>query len=340
MNGAGRGRGRGGRGGHSGARGSGDPAPAPETVQCLEIYVFIGWQSLKPYESVFVRCCPVVASIELKTVAADGQWSADSQRRMLQLPLEGAEAVPLHAKHLSIVLDDPTGFGAGTFDFTTALQACSTFRRHFAIHGHATHMSLVDHEWEFNNCIKVKGIHKTTILWPPDRSLGSQADPLECLEFAEDPEENRDFDVGDGSPSLEVDDGVLHALGQEFYSALSSELEAFKRMARVKRAKSTRGSPPAVSDDIFVQKTKGAHVVFKGSRIMGRVSFPIHWYLPCVSGMCLHPSHGTKCRVNLPCDAHADEHIVAWISRQDEFLNAEDHLAERPQSSQIDVVEP
>eukprot|EP00969_Alexandrium_andersonii_P257056 11364986-Alexandrium_andersonii.AAC.1 len=61
--------------------------------------------SLSPRDSVLVRCCPVVASAGSETTVVDERWSLGSRRRQLRIPLESL--APLHAKHVSVVIEDP-----------------------------------------------------------------------------------------------------------------------------------------------------------------------------------------------------------------------------------------
>ena len=63
-------------------------------------------------------------------------------------------------------------------------------------------------------------------------------DPLEQLHFASAEEDLNEMHV-DADPNADlVDDGGMLALGQEFAAALQSEMEASKRVSRVRRAQS------------------------------------------------------------------------------------------------------
>ena len=120
-----------------------------------------------------------------------------------------------------------------------------------------------------------------------------------------------------------AEDAWTLAVGQEFAEALTSEMETFRRLARVKRA---QAGTPVQANEIFVQKARNFWVVWLGSRIMGRITFPIHWDPPCVSGHCMHPGHGPNCRLSVPIrGTGTDELVVNWIAQQDSFLTREAH---------------
>ncbi len=54
--------------------------------------------------------------------------------------------------------------------------------------------------------------------------------------------------------------------------------------------------------------------------ILGRLTFPIHWYPPCISAQCLHAGHGSGCQISMECTTAAEEALIAWISDQDSYL--------------------
>ena len=154
--------------------------------------------------------------------------------------------------------------------------------------------------------------------------------PLEELEAAALVDGDDDI----GWPGFELaedeDDPWMQGVGHVFADALTSELNAFKRMERVRKAVKSSLVDMPCPPGVEVRKGRSTWVVWRGDRILGRAAFPIHWHPPCVSGLCMHRGHGSKCRVSVPLEGNSDQRVIEWLAQQDSYLTLEEHQAAAP----------
>jgi hypothetical protein len=71
-------------------------------------------------------------------------------------------------------------------------------------------------------------------------------------------------------------------------------------------------------------------VIWRGQRIIGRLTFPIHWNPPCVVAHCHHRGHGGHCQATSFLTAVSDELLIDWLACQDKYTSGESHMGRAP----------
>jgi hypothetical protein len=113
-------------------------------------------------------------------------------------------------------------------------------------------------------------------------------------------------------------------------------LERRERTHRAKKAKAScppAGPCPGSAGEVTVLKGRGSWVVWRGERLLGRISFPIHWDPPCVAARCHHSGHLPKCSIALPISDENETRLIRWISDQDAHLTKASHMSAAPSDS-------
>ena len=223
----------------------------------------------------------------------------------------------------------------GEFEFYKSMRMALHMVRSFRQGGWRWSVAAMAHRHVRRNLIELHSARNATPLWPGGMSASGDAtvalalDPLDLLaDGGSAPSVGLQFeDYGD-------DDAfdILHPmaeLGHEFIKICSNEINKIVKKEKLRRAR--RRMPLKAEeisrDGITITKDSG-YTVFRGDKILGKLTFPIHWSPPCVSVRCL--LHGSDCKCSLHLVSGADELLIDWIIAGEKLDSADDHIDIRP----------
>ena len=302
----------------------------PDIVATVRRFVLIGWQSLKPRATVFIQCEP--AKYAGHGLELDERYTRrDSWDYINTSPEFAREALRGLPTHLRVI--DPVLL---RFNFHRSLSHAASLATLFQQEGYTFDMAVLEHSWCAKNAILLKPTTTSAVkaIWPSTKQskhAGLAVDPLQAVTNHSDGDMDLGEDVAIHHDEI-ADEFLMKEIGQENGEYLALELEAMKRLEQVQKAIRTKpGDKPA--DDIVVEKGRSHWTVWKQNRVLGKLTFPIHWEPPCVCAVCFHPSHstdGNPCMLALKISDENEDALVHWLSSQDNFLSKLSHRHSGP----------
>ena len=302
-------------------------ASANTVVKVYRMFLMVGRQMLNPRSTGFVQMSPCI--YQDGRLRPDGRFTLEDGWHVLTSTLAKAQEIAgVMPTHLQIV---PPETRRWTF-WSSEKIASRVATRHIQL-GPCFSVGTLKHHWQARNCIRlcpedVDRVEKHVSLWPSVHggSGGLAIDPLEALARIE--EEAVKEDIGDLDEDHLDQDPISAELNEEFSAHLSFEMDIIRHMEAVHRARGRAKPNPAAQ--VEVRKGRSHWVVWSGDRLMGKISFPIHWDPPCVAAHCYSPSHGDKCQLALPITSSNEQLLVDWLMAQDLHSSGPAHRAGGP----------